>query len=281
MLSILIPTYNCKEFIEETLQYVFKHKLSNFEVIVRDDCSVDGTWEILQRLQHLFNFKLFRNETNMGMCKNWNALFNDASGTYILKVDADDIIFTDKINSGLDFLEANPEIDVLAFAFKVLEADGSERLVAVHNKLEQGIQNNLVGSVFLRNPFHLCFSIYKTDTLKKLKIGGKYFMETEIGDLDLQLRLAENDGKLYFNKEVAGYYRMHESNSSKTPLKQAKSWINDVFPAHCDYLKKHLYKETKKVLRGRLINYLKGCILHGQKIDFNYLKVSLFTYIKF
>src|SRR6478672_11650718 len=97
--SILIPIYNCELFIEETITRLFSQDLKETEIIIRDDCSTDGTWDKLLELNKKFNFKIFRNEVNQGMCNNWNLLYIDAQGDYILKLDADDIFFPELLIS--------------------------------------------------------------------------------------------------------------------------------------------------------------------------------------
>lgn len=281
MLSIIIPAYNCKNFIEQTIKQLFNFPFPDLEVIVRDDCSTDGTYELLLGLQEKYLFILNRNEINLDKSITTNRLYNECNGDYFLKLDADDILFIEKVKQGYDYLIEKKEIDALAFRYAILEIDGEVKLLPIHDYIQPGIQENLVRTVFLENPFHLCFIIFKKETLEKSKKEDSLFMNTEIGDLEIILSLAENGLRLHYIKEVAGQYRMHQNNSSKQPLKQAKSWINDVFPAHRSYLKKYLYKDTKKVLLNRVVNYLKNCVYHRQKIDFDYLKVSLFTYLKF
>lgn len=280
-ISVLIPCYNAVEFIEETVDSVTKQNYSNLEIIVRDDSSTDGTWELLLELRKKFPIKTFRNTVNLGMCGNWNQLFKDADGDLILKVDADDILAPDFLNNAVNIFTRHTNVDAVAFAFDILENSTKQKnSLPVHESLTEGLQENLVETIFFKNPFALCFTIFKATSLKVL-INGSYFLETEIGDLDFLLRFAKNDANLYYLKRNGGLYRHHTSNSSKIPLKQAKSWINDVFPLHQKYLKKHLYKKTKMVLKDRVVSHLKNCIYHRQKIDFDYLKVSLLTYLKF
>ena len=282
MISILIPVYNCEQFIEKTITRLFSQELKETEVIVRDDCSADNTWSKLLQLNKQYPFNLYKNDVNQGMCNNWNLLYEDAKGDYILKLDADDIFFSEMIPSTLKFFNENTSIDALAFKYEVLESETNiSKALPIHGKLPEGIQSNLLSLVFLHNPFHLCFTIFKREALEKVKRADGLFMNTEVGDLDLLLRLAENNISLYYKPVLAGYYRMHQTNSSKTPLKQAKSWLFDVFPKHEIYLRKYLYQETKDVLKNRLINYIKHSIYYLQPLNFSYLVKSTVTYFKF
>ena len=282
MISILIPVYNCEQFIEETIIRLYSQDLKETEIIVRDDSSTDTTWSILLQLNKQYPFKLYKNHVNLGMCNNWNRLYEDAKGDYILKLDADDIFFPEMIPLTLKFFNENTTIDALAFKYKILESETNiSKELPIHRTIHEEIQPNLLSLVFLHNPFHLCFTIFRKGALEKVKRADGLFMNTEVGDLDLLLRLAEKNIQLYYKPILAGYYRMHQTNSSKTPLKQAKSWLYDVFPKHERYLSEHLYFETKSVLEERFRNYIKYSIYHFQPIDFSYLAKSISTYLKF
>lgn len=279
LISIIIPCFNATDFIEETIDSVIKQDYPNMEIIVRDDVSTDGTWELLLSISQKMPIKIYRNQYNLGMCGNWNQLLKDASGDLILKLDADDVLAKGLLNKAIDIFNEYAGTDAVAFAYDILE-NNSHTPLAIHETLEEGLQKDLFGTVFFKNPFHLCFTVFKKKSIQPLN-NGNYFLETEIGDLDYLLRFAKNNSNLYFVKESKGFYRYHATNSSKQPLKQAKSWINDVFPIYQSHLRTYFFKDTKKLLLARLVNYLKTCAYQRQKIDFDYLKVSLLTYLKF
>ena len=50
-ISIIIPTYNSKKFIKETLKSIENQTYKNYEIILVDDCSTDGTVKLLQKIQ--------------------------------------------------------------------------------------------------------------------------------------------------------------------------------------------------------------------------------------
>jgi glycosyltransferase involved in cell wall biosynthesis len=280
-ISIVIPCYNTFSFIEETIDSVIIQDYPNMEIIVRDDVSTDGTWELLLSISQKMPIKIYRNPFNLGMCGNWNQLLKDASGDFILKLDADDVLTKGFLKKAINVFDECTETDAVAFPFDILDNSTKKtESLQIHRELKEGLQKDLFGTIFFKNPFALCFTIFKRAAIKPLT-NGDYFLKTEIGDLDFLLRFAKNNLNLYYINQLGGYYRHHDSNSSKQPLKQAKSWINDIFPLYQSYLKVHFFNDTKKLLLERLFNYLKNCIYRRQKIDFDYLKVSLFTYLKF
>lgn len=280
--SILIPCYNAANYIEETINSIINQVYPYKEIIIRDDCSTDGTWDLLKKLSKVLPLKIYQNQKNLGMCGNWNKLFDDANGEMILKLDADDILESKFLTNAINIFENQQNLDAVAFAYKILYSDTESKIpLEVHKNLPHGTQHDLFKTIFFKNPFHLCFTIFRTEALLSLKENNKLFLETEIGDLDLLLRFAKYPFSLYFTKQNGGYYRYHSSNSSKEPLKQAKSWINDVFPRHAQHLHKNHKLETSRALKIRIIHYLKSLYAYKQQPDLRYLFCSIKTYLKF
>lgn len=93
MVSILIPVYNRKSLISETLDSALNQTYSNIEVVIVDNASNDGTWELLQKYaQKDQRIKLFRNESNIGPVKNWMRCIEEATGFYGKILWSDDLI---------------------------------------------------------------------------------------------------------------------------------------------------------------------------------------------
>ena len=91
-ISFLLPVYNVKEYVEWCLKSIFATTDIDFEVICCDDCSTDGTYELLIELQNKYNFSLLRNEKNSGVSYTRNRLLGTAKGKYVWFVDPDDMI---------------------------------------------------------------------------------------------------------------------------------------------------------------------------------------------
>jgi UDP-glucose 4-epimerase len=109
MLSVMIPCYNFEPYIEYCVESVLSQVTDfDFEVIVGDDCSTDGTHLILDRLSD--RIKFYTNETNLGIAKNTRKLLGMCRGKYVSYIDGDDFL-TDinKLQRQVDFLESNPD----------------------------------------------------------------------------------------------------------------------------------------------------------------------------
>ena len=111
-LSVIIPAYKFSKYIEQcVLSVLFQNTNFEFEVLVRDDFSNDGTNEILERLSfYNSNLTNFVATENLGFHKNIKFLMEEAKGEYIAYIDGDDY-FTDKnkLQKQIDFLDNNPD----------------------------------------------------------------------------------------------------------------------------------------------------------------------------
>lgn len=98
LVSIALCTYNGEKFLKEQLDSLVNQTYPNLEILVFDDCSTDGTVELLQRYaaQYPF-FKITQNEKNLGYVKNFEKAVKSCNGDYIALSDQDDIWDINKI----------------------------------------------------------------------------------------------------------------------------------------------------------------------------------------
>lgn len=102
LVSILIPVYNRSEYIAETLSCAFSQSYDNIEIIVVDNASTDGTWEICKSLsENEPRIKIYRNAENVGPVNNWRKCISYASGEYAKILWSDDLISHDYIEKTL------------------------------------------------------------------------------------------------------------------------------------------------------------------------------------
>ena len=93
LVSILIPVYNRENIISETIDSAISQTYQNIEVIVCDNASTDGTWNILQAYARKDpRIKIFRNEDNLGPLLNWKRCLDNAQGEYGKILWSDDLM---------------------------------------------------------------------------------------------------------------------------------------------------------------------------------------------
>ncbi len=112
-LSVCLITFNQVDYIRQTIESIIGQRITyTWNLIIADDCSSDGTKEILREFKshNPDLIKLILQEKNVGPAKNWRDLLNSASGKYIAYCEGDDYwIDTNKIQTQIKFLEEHKE----------------------------------------------------------------------------------------------------------------------------------------------------------------------------
>jgi glycosyltransferase involved in cell wall biosynthesis len=110
IVSVVITAYNSADFLPETLTSVLQQSYPNYEVIVVDDGSTDGTREAMQPYDGRINYL---HQPNRGPSAARNTGIRAALGTYIALLDGDDLWSRDKLKLQVDFMEQNPQIGLV------------------------------------------------------------------------------------------------------------------------------------------------------------------------
>jgi teichuronic acid biosynthesis glycosyltransferase TuaG len=107
LVSIVIPLFNAKDYIAETIESVLKQLYKNIELIVVDDCSTDGSYELVEDFSKRDSrVKLIRLEQNFGgPAKPRNIGVENSKGDYIAFLDADDIWEEEKLEVQIGLME--------------------------------------------------------------------------------------------------------------------------------------------------------------------------------
>ncbi|MBN1392335.1 MAG: glycosyltransferase family 2 protein [Sedimentisphaerales bacterium] len=113
--SVCIPTYNRKDYLKETLQSVFAQTYKDYEVVVVDDGSTDGTEEMIKSLDRPVRYYWVN---HIGQYAARNKLIELAQGKYITFVDSDDLLFPDTIERLMNAIDKNGP-DVIAYGAHV------------------------------------------------------------------------------------------------------------------------------------------------------------------
>lgn len=106
LVSIVMPNYNCVKYIDETIQSVRKQSYTNWELLVVDDCSSDGSQAVVERYAIIDpRIKLFRNESNKGAAACRNIAIKNANGKWVAFLDSDDKWLPEKLEKQIRFMK--------------------------------------------------------------------------------------------------------------------------------------------------------------------------------
>lgn len=117
--SILIPVYNRENFIAECIQSALDQTYADFEVVVVDNASDDGTWEICRRFAARDQrVRVFRNDTNIGPVRNWKRCVEVAAGEFSKILFSDDTLEPDCLAEMVPKLE-DPDVALVYCAARI------------------------------------------------------------------------------------------------------------------------------------------------------------------
>lgn len=124
--SVVIATYNGAEFLKEQMDSILSQTLPPDEIIIADDCSDDGTWEIIQKYCHAKPdlIHAYKNGQRLGPHQNFKEAFKHATGDIIAPSDQDDIWLPNKLERSCAVLLESGK-DLCFMQEKVLHEDGS------------------------------------------------------------------------------------------------------------------------------------------------------------
>ena len=122
--SVLIPSYNQEDVIEQTVMSSLTQDYDNLEVVVSDDASKDRTAQILLELEAKYpgRLKVFLHETNLGVTKNHTRGLLECSGDFITFQDGDDLFLPGKIKKQVAFMQANPDCTICSHDVDVFDS---------------------------------------------------------------------------------------------------------------------------------------------------------------
>src|SRR5579859_195058 len=104
LISVCIPCYNGERFIGRTLESVLRQTFTDFELVIVDDKSTDGTVSVIRGFTDA-RIRLIQNEKNLGLCLNWNRALSQTAGKYVKLLCEDDFLYPECLARQVAVLE--------------------------------------------------------------------------------------------------------------------------------------------------------------------------------
>lgn len=123
--SVIMPAYNCEKYIESAIRSVMTQTFTDWELIVLDDGSNDGTREIIECLAaEDERIRFLPNEKNMGVARTRNRGFDNSRGRYVALLDSDDIWHSEKLELQIKKMQAN-NADICYCSYAIINSEGT------------------------------------------------------------------------------------------------------------------------------------------------------------
>lgn len=244
LITIGIPFYNSERFIENCVQSVLNQTYKNIEIILLDDGSKDSSLQKVKQFNDT-RIKIISDGVNKGLIFRLNQLVTISKGDYFARMDADDVMFPDRIEKQLELFTSNLKVDVV-FGDAV-SIDKENTILGYKNSQKVKSRKDVLKGVF---PIHPTVMIRREILLENPYKEGYFQME----DMELWYRLVEKYSFKNMNRPLL-FYREDSSNNSRKHLKMIKGKLKFA----------DTYKETDvnkiKMLIESFVKYLVYFIL--------------------
>ena len=188
LISVILPVYNCKEYIKDSIKSILQQTYYNFELIIVDDGSDDGTLNILNNFKDK-RIKLYKNKYNRGLIYCLNKALSKSKGQFIARMDADDVCELDRFEKQINFFIENKEVSVLGTAVKLI--DNNNR---VYKKYSYPLNDNFIKW----SMFFFCSICHPSVMIRSFvikKVNGYNSKSKFAEDYDLWIRLIKKKYK--------------------------------------------------------------------------------------
>lgn len=211
-IDILMATYNGEKYIREQLNSVLNQTYSKFHIYIVDDCSQDGTMEILKSFEKKDKrITVCKNDCNIGSDRTFTLLLKKVKSNYFMFCDQDDIWNVDKIEKTMKKLILE-DCDMVFTDLEVVD-DNLNLINVSFNKFKRYIYKinkcNHLDRIYLYNVVTGCTILCKTSFLKyffKLRYNNQIIHDYKIA------LVVSVFGKMTYLNESTMKYRQHESN---------------------------------------------------------------------
>jgi glycosyltransferase involved in cell wall biosynthesis len=244
LVSVVIPTYNRINLLLRAIDSVKEQSYENWELIIIDDISNDGTKEKMEEMQSQDKrIRYLRREVDdiPGISKYLNFGIENANGKYIARLDDDDFwCVKDKLKMQVEFLEQNNDYVLIGGGMIIVDEDGNEKFRYLKKEKDEEIRR----SALLANPFAHVVVMFRKDAAQK--IGG-YINWLHAEDWDFWLRLGKI-GKFHNFKEYFGKYLVAGQNKSFIHQRRQAKVILKILKTH--------KRDYPNFYKGYTLNYL-------------------------
>lgn len=205
-ISVVMPVFNGEVYLAEAIKSILHQSFQDFEFIIVDDGSTDGTLEILKTFQKSDDRIKVISRPNTGIVGALNDGLARARGEYIARMDADDVSLPDRFERQIDYMSSHPNCVLLGTGHVIMDAEGNDlciqRTELQHDRIVDRQMRGIGGAILHPTTF------MRRNAVEQ--VGGYRLKYQWVEDLDLFLRLADL-GEVRNLAEPLLRYRRHPS----------------------------------------------------------------------
>lgn len=206
-ISVITVSFNQGKYIEENILSVLNQGYENFEHIIIDACSTDGTIDILKKYPHL----VWTSEPDRGQSDGLNKGFRKATGDLIVWLNSDDLMCDGAFNALNDFFSRNPDKHVVTGRQVYIDENGQEL---------RTVESETYSYNRLLNTRH-CSVMQNSTVFRKSVLDNVGLLDESLHytmDLDLFIRIAKNYTWYSIDSNIAKFRFQPESKTCTSKL---------------------------------------------------------------
>lgn len=217
LVSVITPTYDCADFIGETIESVQSQIYQNWEMIIVDDCSTDNTKEVVDKyISKDSRIKYFCLKNNSGAAVARTKAMELANGEYMAFLDSDDIWPEDKLKKQLYFMKEH-DVAFTCTAYEQIDENGKPL-----NKVINTVPKADYNRVLLDCPVGNSTVMYNVEKMGKFEVPNI----RKRNDDALWLQMLKREKYVYGLNIVLMKYRIRHNSISSNKFKVIKyHWI--------------------------------------------------------
>lgn len=208
LVSVVAPCFNAEKYLEEALRSIYEQDYPNFEVIIVDDGSTDNSYAMLEQLQKVHGFQLYRQQ-NQGVSAALNFGLRHARGDYVATPDLDDIMLPHSLSVRAAYLDQHPEVGCVGALVIYIDSEGQETKRQNGNRIRQLDFDYLLGNAYV------CGAPVSLYRMEALRAAGFYDPEIKVQDFQMTLRIASQGYQIHKLPVLVTRYRRHPDNLSR------------------------------------------------------------------
>ena len=216
VISVIMPVYNIEKIVSKSIESIINQTFSDFEFIIIDDCSTDGTWDIVQAFSDN-RLITIRNDRHKGQYPTRNFGMEIAKGKYIAVMDGSNIALPDRFRKQYDYMEKN--LDVLASGTQC-------EFIGLGQKIENPVTyNEICASLLNDNCFIHPSLLIRSEAIRK--IGGYDEHYIYASEYDMVCRLCLT-GRIENLPDTCIHYRWHPGQISQNKALEQRDYTDEI-----------------------------------------------------
>lgn len=269
LFSIILPSYNSVEYIDRCIKSILNQTFKNFEIIIIDNSSSDGTVEKIQKYKDS-RIKLF-NINNYGiLAKSRNLGIKKSSGDWIAFLDSDDWWTKKKLDKVKELIEKKKECDLL---YHNLSIYNPLKKINIRKKLFTLESKNFFEDLMIKGNFIPNSSVVVKKKLL-IKVNGicedKNYFASE--DYNCWIKISKITNNFLFINEILGYYYVNPKGSSRRDMSIPYRYATKNFVKYLSSESKKKYYSHLFLLNFKFKKYIstskfKYCLINGSSFD--------------